>query len=32
MIIFESLLTTYEASGVFRGSSENGLKPKTKPP
>jgi len=35
MIIFESILTTFKASVVFRGSwgsSVNWLEPKTKPP
>ena len=35
MIIFKSILTTFEASVIFRGSwgsIENWLKPKTKPP
>ena len=29
---FESILTTFEASVIFRGGIENLLKPKTKPP
>jgi len=35
MIIFESILTTFEASVIFRGSwgsIKNWLEPKTKPP